>query len=326
MIQGEASVRRIFRGVSATAIAILMAHGASSNAAPKQGEVENHLLSLIRQFSLAKIDEDACLRDIRRALDGKRGKDCFGQFDRIIGGWQEERARKEWQEASKTVSVDVPGDWAYVKIERFGLSTADEFYEGVSNLEQRFIVLDLRQNGGGRLDQAIKMALMVVDSGGKAPVYTETKRDGDTENFRLITKTFHVQELADRFFPERPERVGSLRGKHFAILINYHTYSACEILAEIMRRLNPDNVFLVGRQTFGKWTAQAWFPFTDAEGNKRRLGYTVLRYAPGADKAPPEHVKPDYKQTYNLRREGELGVASDTVYTFAIRRLLSRAE
>ncbi len=319
-------MRRIFRGVSATAIAILMAHGASSNADPTPGEVENHLLSLIKQFSLTKIDEGACLRDIRKALDGKRGKDCFGQFDRIIGGWQEERASKEWQEASKTVSIDTPGDWAYVKIERFGLTTADEFYSALSGIRQQRVILDLRQNGGGRLDQAIKIALMVVDVAGNAPVYTETKRDNDTENFHLVTKTFYVQELAGRFFPEQHDRVGSLRDKHFAILINDHTFSACEILAEVMRRLNPDNVFLVGRQTFGKWTAQAWFPFTDAEGNKRRLGYTVLRYAPGADKAPPEHVKPDYRRTYNLRREGELGVASDTVYTFAIRRLLSRAE
>lgn len=288
--------------------------------------LQNRLLGIIKQFSLTKVDEDACMRDIRRALHGKRGKDCFGQFDRIIGGWQEEQAREEWQEASRTVSIDAPGDWAYVRIERFGLTTADEFYDGVSSLEQQFVVLDLRHNGGGRLDQAIKMALMVVNPLGNAPVYTETKRDSDTEDFHLITKTFHVQELSDRFFPEQRGRVGSLRDKHFAILINDHTFSACEILAEIMRRLNPDNVFLVGRQTFGKWTAQAWFPFTDTEGNKRRLGYTVLRYAPGADKAPPEHVKPDYKRTYNLRREGELGVASDTVYTFAIRRLLSRAE
>lgn len=319
-------MRRVFKAVSATAIAILIAQGSSSSATPKQGEVENHLLSLIRQFSLAKIDEDACLRDIRRALDGKRGKDCFGQFDRIIGGWQEERARKEWQETSKTVSFDVPGDWAYVKIARFGLTTADEFYDGVSSVKQQRIILDLRQNGGGRLDQAIKMALMVVNATGNASVYTETKRDSDTEDFHLTTKTFHVQELADRFFPEQRDRVGSLRDKHFAILINDHTFSASEILAEIMRRLNPDNVFLVGRQTLGKWTAQAWFPFMDADGNRRRLGYTVLQYAPGADMTPPEHVKPDYKQTYNLRREGELGVASDTVYTFAIRRLLSRAE
>ncbi len=326
MIQGEAGVKRIFRGVSATAIAILMAQGAPSIAAPGPSDVENHLLSLIKQFSLAKVDEEACLRDIRRGLNGKRGKDCFGQFDRIIGGWQEDRARKEWQEASKTVSVDVPGDWAYVKIGHFGLTTADEFYDGISAIKQRYVVLDLRQNGGGRLDQAIKMALMVVDPDGDAPVYTETKRDGDTEDFRLVTKTFHVQELSDRFFPEQRGRVGSLRNKHIAILINDHTFSACEILAEIMRRLNPDNVFLVGRQTFGKWTAQAWFPFADADGNKRRLGYTVLRYAPGEDEAPPEHVKPDYKRTYNLRREGELGVASDTVYTFAIRRLLSKAE
>jgi len=287
---------------------------------------ENRLLGIVKQFSLTKVDEEACLRDIRQELDGKRGKNCFGQFDRIIGGWQEERAHKEWQEASKTVSIDTPGEWAYVRVERFGLTTANEFYDGITGIKQRSVVLDLRQNGGGRLDQAIKMALMVVDPGGNAPVYTETKRDSETQDFRLITKTFHVQELADRFFSEQRDRVGSLRGKHFAILINDHTFSACEILAEIMRRLNPDNVFLVGRQTFGKWTAQAWFPFTDAEGNKRRLGYTVLRYAPGADITPPEHVKPDYKRAYNLRREGELGVASDTVYTFAIRRLLSRAE
>ncbi|WP_417455901.1 S41 family peptidase [Kordiimonas sp.] len=307
-------------------VAAALMHGSSLWADDAVTEkIEAHLLDLIKQFSLSEIDEAACLRDIRKELDGRHGDECFGPFDRIIGGWQEEAARKHWQEDGKTVSADVPGDWAYVRIERFGLNTAEEFYTAVSSIEQEHIVLDLRQNGGGRLDQAIKVALMVVDPGSDDPVYTETKRDSEASDFRLISKTFHVRELAERFYPEEPERVGSLRDRRFAILINDQTYSACEILAEIMRRLNPDKVFLVGRQTFGKWSAQAWFPFVDAVGNKRRLGYTVLRYAPGADEAPPAHVTPDYKRTYNLRRDGELGVATDTVYTFAIRQLFRRA-
>ncbi|WP_262692483.1 S41 family peptidase [Kordiimonas aestuarii] len=310
---------------SVVCVAVVLMHGSPLWADAAQDKTEAHLLGLIKQFSLTEIDEAACLQDIRKELRGSRGDDCFGPFDRIIGGWKEEAARKDWQEDTDTVSVDVPGDWAYVRITRFGLNTADEFYTAVSDIEQNHIVLDLRQNGGGRLDQAIKMALMVVDPDGDAPVYTETKRDSEAEDFSLITKTFHVQELAERFYPDKRDRVGSLRDKRFAILINDHTYSACEILAEIMRRLNSDNVFLVGRQTFGKWTAQAWFPFEDAEGNKRRLGYTVLRYAPGADKAPPAHVMPDFKRTYSLRRDGELGVATDRVYTFAIRQLFRKA-
>ena len=235
MFRGSFGVDRITKGFLFSALVASVAVPVCS----ETPDVAHHLLGIIKQVSLTEVDDDTCLSDIQAALEGGRGSHCFGPHDKIISASAVETVRRKWQQEDTTVHADYPGDWAYVRIDRFGLNTAGELYDAIHGIAQDNIVLDIRQNGGGRLDEAIKIALMVADVDGDDAVYTETKRDTEAEGFRLITKTFHVQELADRFLSDTPERVGSLRDKHIAILVNEQTYSACEILAEVMRRLNP---------------------------------------------------------------------------------------
>ena len=129
--------------------------------------------------------------------------------------------------------------------------------------------------------------------------------------------------MAEQFYPEITERdrVGSLRDLDMAILIDDQTFSTAEILAEILRRLNPERVVLVGKRTYGKWSAQTWFPFVDDEGNNRRLIYTTMLYAPGADTAPPKHVIPDIFLDYTLETAREAGAMMDTAYRVAVKKL-----
>jgi carboxyl-terminal processing protease len=76
-------------------------------------------------------------------------------------------------------------DIAYIKINRFALTTVDEFIEKTNALKDKganSLILDLRDNGGGFLDKAIELSDHFLDDK-KIIVYTEGMRSPKTESF-----------------------------------------------------------------------------------------------------------------------------------------------
>ena len=76
-------------------------------------------------------------------------------------------------------------DVGYVRMVRFGETTADELDEALNALRDqgmRSLVLDLRDNGGGLLDQAVEVADFFLDAG-QLIVYTEGRK-GNREEYR----------------------------------------------------------------------------------------------------------------------------------------------
>lgn len=142
----------------------------------------------------------------------------------------------------------------YIKINRFAESTYKEFKAGLQKLKDKgakTIVLDVRDNGGGYLDQAVKIAddFLVKD----APIVSTKNKKG------RIDKT-------------KATAGGLFENGKVIVLINENSASASEILAGAIQ--DNDRGLIVGRRSFGKGLVQREMPLGD--GSAVRL--TVARY------------------------------------------------
>lgn len=148
----------------------------------------------------------------------------------------------------------VDNEIAYVKINRFALTTVDEFNDKLGTLKQqgaKSIVLDLRGNGGGYLDKAIDLANEFLDSG------------------QLIVYTKGLQS------PKRQSLatgLGKYKNEKIIILIDEGSASASEIVSGAVQ--DWDRGILVGRRSFGKGLVQK--PMFLPDGSMMRL--TIARY------------------------------------------------
>ena len=142
----------------------------------------------------------------------------------------------------------------FIRVNKFGETTYKEFIAALADLyakgADRYIV-DLRENSGGYMEQAIRMAneflhrgdLIVYSQGRAYPRYEATANGGGR-------------------FKETP----------LVVLIDNFSASASEIFAGAMQ--DNDRAIIVGRRSFGKGLVQQQMPFDD--GSAIRL--TVARY------------------------------------------------
>jgi carboxyl-terminal processing protease len=113
------------------------------------------------------------------------------------------------------------------------------------------IILDLRGNGGGFLDQVVNILNEFLERG-KLLVYTEDRHG------RRVT--------------EYSDGTGRYTDTAIAVLVDEISASSSEILAGAIQ--DNDRGLVIGRRTFGKGLVQAQIPFSD--GSAMRL--TVARY------------------------------------------------
>ncbi len=142
----------------------------------------------------------------------------------------------------------------YIKISRFAKNTHEEFLEAVSNLQENGmenIIVDLRNNGGGFLTSATRLADEFLPTN-KMIVYTEGKSRPKQEFYATSN--------------------GELEETPVVILINEGSASASEILAGAIQ--DNDRGFVIGRRSFGKGLVQEGIQWPD--GSAIRL--TVARY------------------------------------------------
>ena len=142
----------------------------------------------------------------------------------------------------------------FIRVNKFGETTYKEFISALADLyaqgATRYIV-DLRENSGGYMDQAIRMAneflqrgdLIVYSEGRAYPRYEATANGG-----------------------------GRFKDVPLVVLIDDFSASASEIFAGAMQ--DNDRATIIGRRSFGKGLVQQQIPFDD--GSAVRL--TVARY------------------------------------------------
>lgn len=150
-------------------------------------------------------------------------------------------------DAAYKISKDVE----YIKVNRFGRTTMQEFEQAMSQLgEVGTLVLDLSNNGGGLLDQAVGMAGYFI------------------EQDSLVVST-EGRAIEPRYF--YAENGGCFKG-NLIVMINESSASGSEIVAGAVQ--DWDRGLLVGRSSFGKGLVQSQIPLGD--GTAVRL--TVARY------------------------------------------------
>jgi carboxyl-terminal processing protease len=151
-------------------------------------------------------------------------------------------------------SYMVTGDIGYIRLSRFGVTSAREFRQAEKALRSqgmKHLIFDLTDNGGGILQTANDIANEFLGEG-KLIVYTEGKNQ-------------------PRFTMEATG-TDNFEGGNLVVLVNGNSASASEILAGALQ--DWDRGVVVGRRTFGKGLVQRQLPLTD--GTMIRL--TVARY------------------------------------------------
>lgn len=152
------------------------------------------------------------------------------------------------------VSYMVNESIGYIFVNRFAEPTYKEFAEAVARLKaqgMKRLVLDLRNNGGGYLEQAYKMADELLPKGRKI-VYTKGRRSEYNEEY--ISQGGNSTNLS------------------LIILVNSGTASASEIVSGAVQ--DWDRGLIVGETTFGKGLVQRQFELPD----KSAFRLTTARY------------------------------------------------
>ena len=142
----------------------------------------------------------------------------------------------------------------FVRVNRFGENTYNEFMAALTSLKGQgatAYIVDLRENSGGYMDQAIKMANEFLEKGDLI-VYSEGR--------------------AYPRFDARANGSGRFQRDSLVVLIDNFSASASEIFAGAMQ--DNDRATIIGRRSFGKGLVQQQIPFMD--GSAVRL--TVARY------------------------------------------------
>ncbi|MCK5913847.1 MAG: S41 family peptidase [Desulfuromusa sp.] len=149
------------------------------------------------------------------------------------------------------------GHYGYVRVLQFQDRTGSDLQEHLATLRQKNgdllqgMILDLRNNPGGLLDQAVAVTDLFLSKG--LIVYTEGK-EAESQ------LTFSAQSTGTE--PEYP----------LVVLINGGSASAAEIVAGALQ--DHHRAIILGEQSFGKGSVQTIIPLDDSSG----LRLTTARY------------------------------------------------
>jgi carboxyl-terminal processing protease len=173
----------------------------------------------------------------------------------------------------RSVKTKALGDGiGYIKLLQFQQNSSAELEKALKVRMKdeeglRGLVLDLRNNPGGLLDQSVKVADMFIDSG--LIVYT----DGRIESQK---------------FKYSAHKEGTYNGFPMVVLVNAGSASASEIVAGALQ--DHGRAVVLGMQTFGKGSVQTILPLED--GSALRL--TTARYfTPNGRSIQAKGIEPD---------------------------------
>ncbi len=156
----------------------------------------------------------------------------------------------------------------YIEITEFIDTTGDDFSKALDAVQEqgaKKLVLDLRDNGGGLVDDAVSVADHFLDAG--VACYVQDK-NGKTEEYKVEDGKTDLETV---------------------VLVNENSASASEILAGALQ----DNGYkIVGTKTFGKGVIQTTFNMKDGDA----LKLTILEYlTPDKHKVHKKGIKPNVK-------------------------------
>ena len=230
---------------------------------------------------IIKIDDNPVIGitndDVRKKLRGKAGKEVRVTIIRV--GVSKPIEYTIVRDKIPLYSVDthfmIDDKTGYVSVSRFAETTYDELLDALNDLDKKGmkqLVLDLRGNPGGYLNQAVKISDLFIDDHKKI-VYTEGRR----------------KEFDEEYFASNPSKFENIP---LIVLINRGSASASEIVSGAIQ--DWDRGLIVGETSFGKGLVQRQFDLPDNSA----LRLTISKYYTPSGRL----IQRDYK---NLKDKSE---------------------
>ncbi len=190
----------------------------------------------------------------------------------------------------------------YIAVDSYEGNVAEQFekeYDDLVKKGMKALIVDIRNNGGGLVDQSVQMADYFLDTG------TNILIERDNKQRETITKAETRKKIT---MPT-------------VVLVNEYSASASEIFSAAVKE-KADNVTIVGTKTFGKGVIQGLYNLTDGSG----LKITIEEYfTPDHNEinkvgVEPDYVVDDYQYTSKLETD------KDTQYQKAVEVLKSQIQ
>ncbi len=176
-----------------------------------------------------------------------------------------------------------PG-YGYLRVTNFRMSTLDDIKKHLGKLESedsglKGLVMDLRDNPGGLLDQSVKISDLFLDKGIIVSIKGRQKRN--TQVFKAYPSD------DDKKYP-------------IVVLINGGSASASEIVAGALQ--DHSRALVLGTTSFGKGSVQTVRPLKEGFGIK----YTIAKYyTPSGRSIQAKGIEPDIEVEYEILEKKE---------------------
>ncbi len=171
---------------------------------------------------------------------------------------------------------------AYIQVDSFDSGVAKAFEQQITELKNggaKGIIIDLRSNGGGIVDEATGIADLFLK---KNETILITKGKEDKEEVTISKNDPIIQDIP------------------VVVLVNEGTASASEILAGALKDKYPSTT-IVGKKTYGKGVIQTLYNLSDGSGLKVT---TEEYYTPNHNKINKEGIKPDVEINLTKDEDG----------------------
>ena len=197
-----------------------------------------------------------------------------------------------------SVKSKIINDVGYLRLTSFNENSSEQVKEKIKKFKKskkvKKYILDLRNNPGGLLSQAIKITDFFLDHG----EIVSTKSRKKLENRKWFAKKGDL-----------------INGKSLIVLINYGSASASEIVAGALK--DHKRAILLGEETYGKGSVQSIIPLQ----NKGAIRLTVSKYyLPSGESISEVGVTPDI-EIAESSDDFKINTKTDNQLDFAIKLL-----
>jgi len=180
---------------------------------------------------------------------------------------------REIIEIKSVISKLIDNEIGYLRLRAFNENSSNQLKGEISKLEKNNklvgYILDLRNNPGGLLSQAVRISDFFLDDG------------------EIVSTRGRKSRENRKFFAKKGDRI---KGKPLIVLINNGSASAAEIVAGALQ--DQKRAVLLGEATYGKGSVQSIIPLR----NKGAIRLTISKYYLPSGKSISEvGVTPDIR-------------------------------